>query len=78
MNGKTPGERFARIETLLEILPKIEADIKAIRADLDADKADLAGLKNRGIGVLIGTAIAASALGATAGSFWRWLVGLFA
>jgi len=56
----------------------MEPKLDAIEGKLDADVADLAGLKSKGTGILIGTAIAASALGATAGSFWKWLVGLFA
>lgn len=71
------GERLMRIETMLEMIPEMRADIKAIRADLDGDKADLAALKNKGTGILIGVAIAAGAFGATASTFWRWLVGLF-
>jgi len=72
---RTQVERLARIETILE---RMEPKLDAIEGKLDADVADLAGLKSKGTGILIGTAIAASALGATAGSFWKWLVGLFA
>ena len=68
---------MARIETLLESLPEMRADIKAIRADLDADKAELASLKNKGAGILIGVAIASASLGAAAGEVWKWIVGLF-
>jgi len=70
------GERLARIETLLERLPEMQADIKAIRRDLDADKAELASLKNKGTGILIGVAIASAALGASANALLRWIVGL--
>lgn len=58
------GERLARIEALLESLPDIKDDIKAIREDLDKDKADLAELKNRGWGVIAGVALAAGGAGA--------------
>lgn len=77
----TTAERLARIETLLEAavgqrvqdradmhktIDAMAADIKAIRVDLDADKAALAELTNRGRGLLIGVSLAAGALGAYA------------
>ncbi|MCH2238891.1 MAG: hypothetical protein A2792_00995 [Sphingomonadales bacterium RIFCSPHIGHO2_01_FULL_65_20] len=77
----TTAERLARIETLLEaaVIQRAEdragmaqtidgmaKDIKAIRTDLDADKAALAELTNRGRGLLIGVSLAAGALGAYA------------
>lgn len=75
------GERLMRIETLLEEslmrrLDEMADDIKAIRADLDRDTADLAALKNKGSGILIGVAIAAGGIGAGASTFWKWIVGL--
>ena len=60
----TQGERLARIETLLETLPEMRNDIKAIRKDLDEDKADLAKLKNRGSGLLIGVGLVGGGVGA--------------
>ena len=60
----TQGERLMRIETLLETLPEIRKDIKAIRKDLDDDKADLAALKNRGSGLLIGVGLVGGGVGA--------------
>lgn len=65
----TMPERLARIETLLEDivaeqLKSMADDIKAIRTDLDKDKADLAQLKNRGWGLLAGVALAAGGAGA--------------
>lgn len=72
------SDRLVRMEVVLEMIPEIRNDIKAIRADLDADKAELAALKNKGTGILVGVAIAAGAFGATASTFWRWLVSLFA
>ena len=72
----TQGERLARIEALLEEsvakrLDEMGRDIKAIREDLDKDKADLAALKNRGWGVIAGVALAAGG----AGAFLRDLLG---
>jgi hypothetical protein len=53
-----------RIETLLESLPEIKEDIKAIRKELDEDKADLAALKNKGTGLLIGVGLVGGGIGA--------------
>lgn len=58
----TQAERVARIETLLDeqvipLLTKLDAKV-------DADVADLARLKHRGAGILIGTSLAFTALGA--------------
>lgn len=75
----TQGERLMRIETLLQAKAKaddihdkamlaaiaeVKSDIKAIRKDMDDDKADLAALKNKGAGLLIGVGIAAGGAGA--------------
>jgi len=60
----TQGERLARIETLLESLQEIKDDIKAIRKELDEDKADLAALKNKGTGLLIGVGLVGGGVGA--------------
>lgn len=70
-----------RIETILEdIVAKqlggLADDVKAIKADLDADKANLARLENTGKGLLVGVGIFATAIGASASSFWQWLVGV--
>jgi DNA-binding protein H-NS len=77
----TTVERLTRIETLLEAavgqraedradmnrtIAAMATDIKAIRTDLDADKAALAEMTNRGRGLLIGVSLAAGALGAYA------------
>jgi hypothetical protein len=69
------AERLARIETLLEALPEMKSDIKAIRTDLDADKADLAALKNRGIGLLIGVGLLGGGIGAAATKLWQAITG---
>ena len=75
----TQGERLMRIETLLEAkaladdahdkamlkaIDEVRSDVKAIRKELDDDKADLAALKNKGSGLLIGVSLAAGGIGA--------------
>lgn len=75
----TQAERLTRIETLLEadlsqraaereaMREKIEEmsnDIKAIRKEMEADKAELAALKNKGIGILVGVGLAGGSAGA--------------
>ena len=68
-----------RIETLLESQAVRQAemaeDIKAIRKDLDEDKANLAALQNRGTGLLIGVGIAAGSIGAGIGKFLDKFIG---
>lgn len=76
----TQGERLARIEAILEEnlvrrLDEMSADLKAIRKDLDDDKADLAKLKNRGTGILIGVALAAGSAGAGVMKVWQSITG---
>lgn len=89
----TQGERLARIETLLiardeadkkeaevmtGVLNEMRDDIKAIRGELDADKADLAALKNKGAGIMIGVGLFGSAIGAVVATLWDRIVsGLF-
>lgn len=65
----TTAERLTRIETILEEslvkrLDSMSKDLKAIRSDLDADKAELAALKHKGAGILIGVGLAGGAFGA--------------
>lgn len=77
----TQSDRLTRIETILEekVLGELSAlrdDIKAIKTELDEDKAELAGLKNKGAGILLGVAIAAGAFGATAAAFAKRVVEL--
>lgn len=76
----TQGERLARIEALLQEsvvrrVDDIAEDVKAIRTELDADKADLAALKNRGWGIIIGVGLAGGALGAAANKLWAAVFG---
>ncbi len=76
----TQGERLARIEALLQEsvvrrVDDIAADIKAIRKELDDDKADLAALKNRGWGIIIGVGMAGGAVGALANKLWSAVFG---
>lgn len=76
----TQGERLVVIETLLQesVVKRINEmaeDVKAIRKDLDADKADLAALKNRGWGIIIGVGMAGGALGAAANKLWAAVFG---
>ena len=70
----TTGERLARIETLLEGLSEMKDDIKAIRKDLDDDKANLEKLKNRGTGILIGVGLIGGGVGAGLVKFWAALI----
>ena len=80
MTRGSNGERLARIEAILEEnlvrrLDEMGRDLKAIRKDLDDDKADLASLKNRGIGLLVGVGLAGGAVGAAAVNIWKSLLG---
>ncbi len=61
---KTQAERLTRIETLLEALPKIESKLEAIRNDIDKDTAELAALKNKGAGILVGVGLIGGGFGA--------------
>lgn len=74
----TQVERLTRIETILEnafgeggTMPEMKADIKAIRGELDADVADLARLKHRGAGLLVGVSLACTAFGALLNEHWK-------
>ena len=86
----TQSERLARIETLIEGIAKsvdqnndearkanekLQNEVKALRDDLIADKAELAALKNRGIGLLIGVGAAGGTIGAAIAKSWSALVG---
>ena len=88
MTTMTQAERLMQIETLLQAkataddlrdkamidaIGEIKTDIKAIRKDIDDDKAELAALKNSGRGILIGVALAAGGVGAGLSQFLTWL-----
>ena len=84
---RTEAERLTRIEVLLEqavvsrseeraamkeTIDGIAEDIKAIKTVLAADKADLAALKNKGAGLLIGVGLAGGVAGAGLSSILEW------
>lgn len=71
----TQGERLARIETLLEALPEIREELKALRREFEDDKAELAALKNKGTGLLVGVGLAGGAAGAALSKAWQALFG---
>jgi predicted nucleic acid-binding Zn-ribbon protein len=90
--ANTTAERLTRIETLLEAMmetrteerkamqDKLDAmasDIKDIKTEVEADKAELKALKNKGAGILIGVGLAGGAIGATVSGFIQSLGGLF-
>jgi len=66
--SRTQGERLERVATMLETVihnqEKTDAKVDEIHKELREDKADLAALKNRGSGLLIGVALAAGGVGA--------------
>lgn len=76
----TQAERLIRIETLLETkldaivarLDKIEAHQTKQDSDAAIDRADLAALKNKGAGLLIGVGLAGGALGAGFAELLEW------
>jgi predicted nucleic acid-binding Zn-ribbon protein len=90
--ANTTAERLTRIETLLEAmmetrteerkamqdkLDSMASDIKDIKTEVEADKAELKALKNKGAGILIGVGLAGGAIGATVSGFIQSLGGLF-
>lgn len=90
MTGGTNGERLTRIEVLLEAavsqraedrsamqktIEEMASDIKAIRKDLDAHKAELESFKNKGSGILIGVGLAAGGIGAGIVKLWHGVFG---
>lgn len=81
----TQGERLARIETLLEAqnaasehsrlqtaadIAEIKADVKALRKEFEDDKAELAAIKNKGAGLLIGVGLLGGGVGAGIAKAW--------
>ena len=86
----THAERLARIEALLETanhaseqsrlqtaadIAEIKTDVKALRSEFDADKADLKSLKDKGTGLLIGVGLLAGGAGAGLVKAWNALLG---
>lgn len=86
----TQSERLARIETLIEGIAKsvdqnnsearranekLQTEVIALREALDTDKAELAALKNKGIGLLIGVGAAGGTIGAAIAKLWSAAVG---
>ncbi len=77
-----------RIETLLEAkaeaddvhdkamlvaIKEVRADVKALRKDLDTGAADLAALKNKGAGILIGVGLVGGTIGAAIQALISWV-----
>ena len=90
--ASTTPERLTRIETLLEqavtqrnedrtamreTIDQMAKDITEIKADLAADKAALATLKDKGAGILIGVGLAGGAIGAGITAGIETIKGLF-
>lgn len=63
----THAERLTRIETILE---RIDQKLDKLEVDQRDDIAELAALKNRGVGLLVGVGLAGGALGAAVS---RWV-----
>lgn len=66
----TEAERLARIEVILE---RIEAKLDRVEEDQIEDMAELAALKNKGAGILIGVALFAAGIGASIGNLLKAL-----
>ena len=81
----TNGERLTRIETLIETgnaeseharaltaadIAEIKADLKALRKEFEDDKAELAAIKNKGAGLLIGVGLLGGGVGAGIAKAW--------
>ena len=88
----TQSDRLTRIEVLLEAavsqrhedreamrktIDEMASDIKQIKDDLAKDKAELATLKDKGAGILLGVGLAGGAIGATITAGVETLKGLF-
>lgn len=67
----TNAERLTRIETILE---RVDRKLDVLEGDMRADVADLAALKNRGVGLLVGVGLAGSALGAAVAKYAETLL----
>jgi len=67
----TEAERLARLEVILE---RIEAKLDRVEEDQIEDMAELAALKNKGAGILIGVALFAAGIGASIGNLLKALL----
>lgn len=54
----------AEREAMVKKIEEMADDVKAIRKDVEADKAELAALKNKGAGILIGVGLFGGGIGA--------------
>lgn len=85
----TNGERLTRIETLIEAanaaseqsrlqtaadIAEIKADVKALRKEFEADKAELKSLKDKGAGLLVGVGLVGGSVGAAIVKAWNAFV----
>lgn len=77
----TQIERLTRIETILEeafkeggTVSEIKSDIKSIKTDLAEDVADLARLKHRGAGILVGVSLTFTAIGVLLSSWVKEVI----
>lgn len=86
----TNGERLTRIETLIEAanaasepsrlqtaadIAEIKADVKALRKEFEADKAELKSLKDKGAGLLVGVGLVGGSIGAAIVKAWNAFIG---
>lgn len=64
----TQAERLAtleaRINTLIEGVKTANEKLDRLETEMQADKADLAALKNKGWGILLGVSLGAASIGA--------------
>lgn len=64
----TQAERLAKLETRLDTLidgvEKANEKLDRLEVEMQADKAELAALKNKGWGILLGVSLGAATIGA--------------
>ena len=79
--ANTTTERLARMEAKQDIhierIDKLHERLDETSKELAADKAELAALKNKGTGILIGVGLLAAFLGAKMQSVFQMLGGIF-
>lgn len=68
----TQAERLAKIEAILE---RVETKVDRVETKVDLDVADLAALKNRGIGLLVGVGLIGGTIGAALSKAWLAIFG---